>query len=118
MISKMLSSTNPAYYEFSEQELARIDPSHYPDLFDKTIYESDEFRMDAVGKVSYGGNRVIPSSATPLVPVDPTTRVNGTLDFLASLSGLTIKERAQWEMGFSAGACQSPDIDWINEMVE
>ncbi|XAR66077.1 hypothetical protein NMG60_11012144, partial [Bertholletia excelsa] len=45
MISEMLNSTNPAYYEFSEQQLARIDPTRYPDLFDETIYTSDEFRM-------------------------------------------------------------------------
>ncbi|XP_052181254.1 zinc finger CCCH domain-containing protein 54-like [Diospyros lotus] len=41
----MLNSDNPAFYEFSEQELARIDPRRYPSLFDRTIYESDEFRM-------------------------------------------------------------------------
>ncbi|KAL7229400.1 hypothetical protein ACSBR2_007995 [Camellia fascicularis] len=36
---------NPAYYEFSEQELGRIIPTHYPDLFHLTFYESVEFRM-------------------------------------------------------------------------
>ncbi|GFZ15149.1 zinc finger C-x8-C-x5-C-x3-H type family protein [Actinidia rufa] len=210
----MLSSTNPAYYEFSEQELARIDPSHYPDLFDETIYESDEFRMygfkikrcprmrshdwtqcpfahrgekarrrdprrynysavacpdyrngecrrgetchfahgvfeywlhpakyrtracnagglcqrkvqwwDTVGKAPYGGNGATSSSATPLVPVAPTTRVSGNSDFLASLSGLTIREGAR-TMGdgiFSWCVPESdddPDIDWITEMVE
>ncbi|XP_052181224.1 zinc finger CCCH domain-containing protein 54-like [Diospyros lotus] len=41
----MLNSDNPAFYEFSEQELTRIDPRRCPDLFDRTIYESDEFRM-------------------------------------------------------------------------
>ncbi|XP_057476004.1 zinc finger CCCH domain-containing protein 54 [Actinidia eriantha] len=238
MISKMLSSTNPAYYEFSEQELARIDPSHYPDLFDETIYESDEFRMygfkikrcprmrshdwtqcpfahrgekarrrdprrynysavacpdyrngecrrgetchfahgvfeywlhpakyrtracnagglcqrkvcffahtaeelrdetkyhyvyrvrsnggDTVGKVPYGGNGATSSSATPLIPVAPRTRVSGNSDFLASLSGLTIREgtRTMGDGIFSWCVPESnddPDIDWITEMVE
>ncbi|XP_052181214.1 zinc finger CCCH domain-containing protein 54-like [Diospyros lotus] len=46
MMPQMLNSNNPAFHEdLSEQERARIDPRRFPALFDKTVNESDEFRM-------------------------------------------------------------------------
>ena len=75
------------FFAHTAKELRDETKYHY-------VYQVRSNGRDAAGKVSYCGNRATPSSATPLIPVDPTTRVNGTLDFLASLSGLTIKEGA------------------------